>query len=226
MSATAIVAKQLELEDLTNEEVANHVIAGVQKLRALEPYLRELWSRFRRLKPGQTIMGCSTKTEFAEKHLNRSLRAVEYLLYGRSEQCSRPEYVTPPKHLQAVHDLRDWMERETPNAAKQVCVKPCGFGYGAGMGQGLKPGELEPSFDLELRDLTADEVKSVNKFIEETESVPDKPHMKHEPNPVFPLIRKLRPMLPFTGDGCENQVIVMLDDWVAGKSECSKDASE
>src|SRR5260370_13455763 len=49
----------------------------------------------------------------------------------------KPEYETPPEHLQAVHDLREWMERELPNAAKRICVKPCGFGYGDRMGLGL-----------------------------------------------------------------------------------------
>ena len=85
-------------------------------------------------------------------------------LKDRKEE--KPEYETPPEHLQAVHALREWMENKIPNAAKRICIKPCGFGYETGMGKDLKPGELPPSFDLELRNLTAEEVKKIGKCVE------------------------------------------------------------
>ena len=77
------------------------------------------------------------------------------------------EYETPPEHLKAVHALREWMEAETPDAAKRICIKPCGFGYEAGMGEDVKPGEVPSAFDLELRNLTAEEVKKIGKYVEE-----------------------------------------------------------
>jgi hypothetical protein len=84
----------------------------------------------------------------------------------KEPKIEKSEYETPPEHLRAVHDLREWMESEIPDAAKRICIKPCGFGYETGMGRDLEPGELSPSFDLELRNLTTEEVKKIGKYME------------------------------------------------------------
>ena len=74
---------------LTNEQLAKRVIKQVHaltpKLRDLEKDLRKLWAAFAHLPHGQKILGCRTKTEFCEKKLSRSMRTVQYLLNGRTQ---------------------------------------------------------------------------------------------------------------------------------------------
>jgi hypothetical protein len=78
---------------MNNEELAKRVIAAVDglapKLAELEADIRALWAEFEKLPKGQTIAGCRTKTEFCRRHLNRTPRAIQYLLSGRREQSSR-----------------------------------------------------------------------------------------------------------------------------------------
>jgi len=58
------------------------------KLKTLEEDVRLLWIDFDNLKTGETILGCATKKEFCEKCLNRTYRAVHYMLEGGN--TSRP----------------------------------------------------------------------------------------------------------------------------------------
>lgn len=80
----------------------------------------------------------------------------------------KQEFETPPQHLQAARELREWIKSETPVSSKRMVIKPCSFGYGAGLGQNrvAKGEKIETSFDLELRNLTADDVRAVGRFLE------------------------------------------------------------
>lgn len=73
--------------------VADEVRGVLVRLKQLMPYVEELWRRFDK---GETICGCRTKTEFCNRYLRVSMRAVQHHLYGRpakdqSEHCSLPE---------------------------------------------------------------------------------------------------------------------------------------
>lgn len=59
-----------------------------------------LWREFARLAPGQTIMGCATKTEYCDRIIGRSMRAIQYLIGGGNhkrerETVSRPAAALP-----------------------------------------------------------------------------------------------------------------------------------
>jgi hypothetical protein len=68
--------------DALADRVISAVTAAFQKLAEHQDEIRQLWSEFEILKPGETIKGCRTKTEFAEVHLRRNIRAVQYMLKG------------------------------------------------------------------------------------------------------------------------------------------------
>lgn len=76
-------------QGMKSEELAEHVAKNgwgdvLVKLGQLKPYVEVLWDRFGGLKGKDTIAGCRTKREFCEKRLNRSIRAVQFMLYGRT----------------------------------------------------------------------------------------------------------------------------------------------
>ena len=81
---------------LTSDQLADIVIQGVKKIRAYLPYIRTLKERFDSGDRDSTnrlrvpIKGCWSWTEFCEKHLNRTTRAVQYLLAGQSNPVDRP----------------------------------------------------------------------------------------------------------------------------------------
>lgn len=147
-----------------------YVIALKKRFEAKSPvWLREVG-----------FLGCSTWDQFCETHFHRTRRAVNKAIAAFREQERKAlpestetetEFVQPPNvepllaHVQAVHELRQWMDAEIPIAAKHICIKPCGHGGGAGMGQNLKPGELIPSFDMELHNLTDDDVRQIVRYI-------------------------------------------------------------
>lgn len=79
-------ARGMQSEHLAEYVVKNgwgDVLVG---LKQLKPYLEILWGRFDELKGTETIAGCRTKAEFCNKRLHRSIRAVQYMLYGRSPE--------------------------------------------------------------------------------------------------------------------------------------------
>jgi hypothetical protein len=57
--------------------VRDGIIGVAQKLVELKPYIEELW---RRIDRGEVILGCSTKKEFCQQVLQRTPRAVRYML--------------------------------------------------------------------------------------------------------------------------------------------------
>jgi hypothetical protein len=73
-------------KDMTNEELVKFTAAGavviVQRLKSLEPYLRELRRRFHKLKPGEKICGFRNWGEYCTKHLHKTKRALNYMLSG------------------------------------------------------------------------------------------------------------------------------------------------
>jgi hypothetical protein len=64
------------------EALAKKVAAGFANFASFKDDVARLWKEFERLPKGETIMGCDTKTEFCEKVLGRSIRAVRYMLDG------------------------------------------------------------------------------------------------------------------------------------------------
>jgi hypothetical protein len=79
------------------ENLARRVLARMDsmtaKLKSLEDDIRRLWLEFDKLKAGETILGCATKKEFCERKLNRTPRAVRYMLDGGND--SRGETISP-----------------------------------------------------------------------------------------------------------------------------------
>jgi transposase-like protein len=116
---------------------------------------------------GKGIVATLQQLSIPERTAYRWINLYKESIGLKESKAEKPEYETPPEHLRAVHELREWMESEIPDAAKRICIKPCGFGYESGMGQDAKPGEIPPSFDLELRNLTIEEVKKIGKYIED-----------------------------------------------------------
>lgn len=103
------------------EVLADKVIAGFStaftKLADYRQEIEQLWREFEELKPGETIKGCATKREFAERHLKRSIRAVQLMLKGgeakRSENVSldmrNPEALTPNGHFRS--HVTSWLQK-------------------------------------------------------------------------------------------------------------------
>jgi hypothetical protein len=74
---------------MKSEELAAYVTKSgwgdvLLKLVHLKPYIEVLWGRFAELKNAETIAECHTKEEFCEQCLHRSIRAMQYMLYGRT----------------------------------------------------------------------------------------------------------------------------------------------
>ncbi len=81
------------MDQKKREALAEKVVAAFAKLAAHKTDIKNLWKEFEKLQPQETIRGCKTKTEFCEKHLGRSIRAVQYMLDGGNH--SRGETVSP-----------------------------------------------------------------------------------------------------------------------------------
>jgi hypothetical protein len=83
---------------LNRDALADRVIVAVtqafQKLAEHRTEIAELWMEFETLRPGETIKGCRTKTEFCEVHLCRTIRSVQYMLKGGNPR--RGETISPP----------------------------------------------------------------------------------------------------------------------------------
>lgn len=85
-----IVPAQMSNEEL-GEYVSSSAVGILKRLDVLKPYFEELWARFDRLQSGETINGCTTKTEFCDKILHRSRRSVNYILHGRTVKLEPPK---------------------------------------------------------------------------------------------------------------------------------------
>ena len=83
------------MDSIEREALASRVESAFAKLAAHKEDIEKLWVEFSLLKDGETIRGCKTKTEFCEKVLGRSIRAVQYMLDGGNHR--RHETVSPVK---------------------------------------------------------------------------------------------------------------------------------
>jgi protein gp37 len=82
---------RVHAQGMQSEQIAEYVVKNgwvdvLVRLKQLKPYLEVLWDRFDDLKGTETIAGCRTKAEFCNKRLHRSIRAVQYMLYGRTPE--------------------------------------------------------------------------------------------------------------------------------------------
>lgn len=91
------------------QRVADGVTAACAKLAEYRADIEALWQEFAALKPGETIMGCTSKTQFCDVVLNRSMRAVQYMLNGgnpdnqkQREIISRPKPAIKPKQQERL----------------------------------------------------------------------------------------------------------------------------
>jgi hypothetical protein len=98
------------------EALARRVVEGIEciapKLAALAEDIRQLWREFEVLKPGETIMGCTTKKEFC-RMVGRTPRAVRYMLAGGN--ANRAETISPPSDdikIRWKEDCLAWIERQ------------------------------------------------------------------------------------------------------------------
>jgi hypothetical protein len=74
----------------TPEERAEYVAAAFEAQgRPIARYIKQLRCDFRALKSDATIMGCETWTEFCTKVLNRTTRAVRYIVAGGNPRSRR-----------------------------------------------------------------------------------------------------------------------------------------
>ncbi len=95
------------------EALANQVIRDIKslttKLSALEKSIRALWVEFDNLTGGEAILGCRTKKEFCERKLNRTPRAIQYMLAGGNPSNHRQEPQEHQEH-QEPHDSSETSE--------------------------------------------------------------------------------------------------------------------
>jgi hypothetical protein len=103
------------------EGLATSVKTAFAKFAAHKGAVEALWAEFALLQGGETIHGCHTKTEFCEKVLGRSIRAVQYMLDGGNhkrtaeptrETISRPKEAHPvkPAEIPAVENVRSGVQ--------------------------------------------------------------------------------------------------------------------
>lgn len=89
------IGKRLDAEiaAMPSDQLAEHVrdgIGGVYfSMAMIAPYIQELWRRFETLGAGESISGCRTKKEYCETVLNRTPRAVRYMLAGGNPVSKR-----------------------------------------------------------------------------------------------------------------------------------------
>lgn len=80
------------------ENLARRIVDSCEKLtvtlKDLKPDIQQLWLEFDLLQNSETILGCKTKTQFCERYLHVTLRAVEYMLVGGNKRENRGENVS------------------------------------------------------------------------------------------------------------------------------------
>lgn len=82
----------------TPEERAEYVAAHFENCGPqVAAYIRQLRADFRALKRCETIMGCKTWTEFCEKVLKRTDRAVRYTIAGGNPRWKRKPTTDAPR---------------------------------------------------------------------------------------------------------------------------------
>lgn len=88
-------AVQLNPCGINRHKLAEKIVKQFRALEArltdFEDDIRALWIEFENLKEGELILGCRTKKEFCVQHLNRTPRAVRYMLNGGNENRDRDD---------------------------------------------------------------------------------------------------------------------------------------
>jgi hypothetical protein len=95
--------------------VRDGMIGVVTKLVGLKPYVEELWTRFDR---GEVILRCSTRKEFCQQVLQRTPRAVRYMLEGGNHK--RGETVSPP-----ANPVEQPAPKPIPDSESDIWLEPC-----------------------------------------------------------------------------------------------------
>jgi hypothetical protein len=87
-------------EEIRKEALANRVIhafsVAYQKLAEHRQDIAQLWEEFETLAPDETIKGCRTKTEFAERYLHRNIRTIQYMLQGGNPRNKKQGEIISP----------------------------------------------------------------------------------------------------------------------------------
>jgi Domain of unknown function (DUF4338) len=124
-SSTQVVPCDLSALDSENLGiiVRDGVIGVATKLAELKPYVEELWKRLDR---GQVILGCSTKNEFCEQVLQRTPRAVRYMLQGGNPNNKKGEIISPQQFIHQNHvPSSNPPEFEPPKDFEDLYLEPC-----------------------------------------------------------------------------------------------------
>jgi hypothetical protein len=137
--ATAIASQYTSTTRLARvkerEALAQKVAAAFARLADHKEDIERLWQEFANLQEGETIMGCQTKTEFCEKVLGRSIRAVRYMLDGgnfKRSACGQ-ETVSPAVETYASgndspsqeHDwTTEWVDARMPEFVQEDSPEP------------------------------------------------------------------------------------------------------
>jgi hypothetical protein len=130
------------------EELAVRVATAFAKLADYKEDIIALRGEFALLLDGETIHGCTTWTEFCETVLNRSIRAVQYLVSGRESQA-KPEPESLDEH-------RESHEQSSPPDSKQSRVTISGLPFFAVLSslqteirRGMEKEAVQHAMDLE-----------------------------------------------------------------------------
>jgi hypothetical protein len=135
---------EAELSSASNEQLAEIVISGCVQFKKILPYVAELRERFAALPRGNAnIAGCKTWTEFCEKKLDRTDRAVRKALRPPSSAkvAPRPAVPSDPAEIEAER-LTELFHENNPNIDAEITSGKDG------------------RFHLTLKNLTATEIES------------------------------------------------------------------
>jgi len=103
--------------DKLGQFIAEQTAGVFRRLEELRPYYEELWKRFDDLPKGKKILDCSTRTEYCDKILHKSIRSVQYALYGR--KWSTDGVVKQFNKSQRLDQTLNLTEEEERQAEKQ-----------------------------------------------------------------------------------------------------------
>jgi hypothetical protein len=113
--------------------VADQTAGVLHRLADLRPFYEELWKRFEELPKGQKILGCETRTAYAETILGKSMRSIQYALYGRRKLSASldetiegllPEEFVGEQRKRLRQEAREhWDEQETRNDLRYKKLK-------------------------------------------------------------------------------------------------------
>ena len=114
---------------MTNDELgdftAPHFKDICDKAAKYKPYFATILYRFRHLKAGETVNGFTRADKWASKKVGKSLRSLQYLVYGRepTKLLAKGDGLTPQQHV-AVDTLigiyPNWRRKDTIDAVNGV----------------------------------------------------------------------------------------------------------